>query len=397
MASVMSTDKKKAVASAMAGINKQFGLGTINMAGDILDILKIRYYKTPSHEVNTMLGGGVGKGKIVEFFGEPSCGKTSLALEIVAHNQKLDPDFMAGIFETEGSFDPDYATKTFGIDMSRFAYWDQKDSGAEQGLDILRSLVASGQFNILIVNSVAGLTPEKELADDLKKQNIALQARIMSKLMRVICGIANKNGTTLIFINQVRTDVGKMFGDPNTTTGGKALGFYASQRLKMNKIKLDKADHIDEEQGIKISARTAKNRMAKGNPYKVCYYYAIYGQGIDSLCELPDILEREGIVFKSGAWYYWKDAKGNFINFNGIEGKWKSRSAFINSMKDNPKLKANFEEIINKGLEEGTIKGVSMSAEEISMAEKVNEELESFALENQEDLIIPEDDGSAQV
>lgn len=160
----VSADKKKALGGVLASINKKFGVGSVNFVADIKDKLKVRYYKTPSHEFNLMLGGGFGVGKIIELFGENSSGKTSMGLETIAFNQKADPDFVGGIFETEESFDPDYAA-TFGIDMDRFVYWDQQDSGAEKGLDILRGLVASGQFNMIIVNSVAGLTPNKEIED----------------------------------------------------------------------------------------------------------------------------------------------------------------------------------------------------------------------------------------
>lgn len=208
----LSAEKQAALDKSMAETNKKFGKGTINLMSNILDKLKIKYYKTPSFEVNLMLNGGVGVGKVIEFFGESGSGKTSLALETIAYNQKKDSDFMAGWFETEGSYDPDYAKNVFGIDHKRCTYWDQKDYGAETGLDILRGLVSSGVYNMIVINSVAGLTPKKEIVDNIEDQNVALTARMMSKLMRVIVGMADNSGTTLIFINQMRTNIGVKYG-----------------------------------------------------------------------------------------------------------------------------------------------------------------------------------------
>lgn len=205
----ISADKKKNLTAFMNGINKKFGANTIGFAKD--KDLKIQYLQSPSHEFNAMLNGGIGVGRITEFYGENSSGKTSMAIEIIAHNQKIDPDFVAGWFETEGSIDEEIL-KSFGVDMERLVYWDQTDCGAEQGLDILRSLIASGQFNMIVVNSVAGLAPKKEIEDDIEKQNVALTARMMSKLMRVITGACYKTKTSAVFINQVRTNVGVMYG-----------------------------------------------------------------------------------------------------------------------------------------------------------------------------------------
>lgn len=372
----ISADKKKKLAGVMAGINKKFGGATVNFVSDIQDELAIKYYPTPSHEFNTMLGGGMARGKIVELYGENSSGKTSMAIETIAHNQKLDPNFTAGWFETEGSIDPEQL-EAFGVDMDRLVYWDQKDVGAEQGFDILRSLVSSGEFDMIICNSVAGLCPTKEVEDEMDKANIALTARMLSKLFRVITGAADKHGTSLVFINQIRANVGVLFGNPETTTGGKALAFYASQRVGMRRVKLEKADPITEDEGLKVRCRTQKNRYAKGNPYKVCDYIAIYGVGIDSVSELPDILEREGILSKSGSWYYWKDDNGDNKVFDGQECKWRSRSVLVEELRDNDALRTELEEAIKK-LQTSGKAGVSVSAEEIQEIEQSNKELENL-------------------
>lgn len=205
----ISADKKKNLTAVLNGINKKFGANTVSFVKD--KDLKIEYLQSPSHEFNAMLNGGIGVGRIVEFYGENSSGKTSMAIEIIAHNQKINPDFIAGWFETEGSIDEEIL-KSFGVDMDRLIYWDQTELGAEQGLDVLRGLIASKQFDMIVVNSVAGLAPKKEIEDDIEKQNVALTARMMSKLMRVITGICFKSKTSMVFINQVRTNVGVMYG-----------------------------------------------------------------------------------------------------------------------------------------------------------------------------------------
>ena len=200
------------VQKAMRNINKRFGEGVVGTLREKEEDLTIGFYKTPSIEFNNMLGGGFPIGKLIELYGANSSGKTSLAIETIAFNQKNNENFIAGWFETEESFDYEYA-EMLGIDTDRIVIWDQRDTGAEQGLDILRGLITDGSFNMIVINSVAGLTPKKELEDDIGKANIALQARMMSKLMRVITGSAAKNKCSIIFVNQLRTNVGQMFGN----------------------------------------------------------------------------------------------------------------------------------------------------------------------------------------
>lgn len=209
----MDKDKAKKLNSLMAGINKEFGVGTIGFLKDQQEKYTVRFFKTPSLEFNIMLGGGLAVGRFVEFYGENSSGKTSMAMEVIAYNQKLDPDFIAGWLETEGSFDYEYA-KILGIDPTRLVIWDQKalgkkeEVGAEKAMDIFKTNLQSGLFNIMVVNSVAGLVPNTEATTDFNKANVAVQARLMSKATRVLNGMAAKNNTTVIFINQLRTNVG---------------------------------------------------------------------------------------------------------------------------------------------------------------------------------------------
>jgi recombination protein RecA len=373
---MISNDKKKSINDVLNKINKKFGEGTVNVARDVVDKLKIHYFKTPSYLFNIMLHGGFAEGRIIELYGENSSGKTSLMIETIVLNQHLNPNFVAGWFETENSVDEDQL-KMFGVDMDRLVYWDQKETGAEQGFDVLRGLVSSGQFNMIVVNSVAGICPKTEIEDDLEKSNIALSARLMSKLFRVITGAAAKNKTTLVFINQTRSKVGVMFGNPETTTGGKALQFYASQRVRMSKIKIAKEDPITEEEGVKIRCHSMKNRTTTGNPYTTCEYYAIYGEGIDSISELPGILEDNGILQKAGSWYYWKDENGQVINFHGLECKFKSKKVLINALKSNKQFKKQMEELVDKTLSNGKAKSVSMTQEEIEAAVDENQKIET--------------------
>ena len=214
----ISKDKKKAIDALMGKVNKKFGAGSISLLVDIQEELKIKFYRTPSHEVNSMLGGGIGKGKIVEFYGNNSSGKTSMALEIIARAQQEDPEFMAAWIETERSLDSDYIA-SFGIDMDRLTVVEQSEElTAEACMDIIRSLINSEMFGMIVLNSVAALSPKKEVEDELEKQNMALTARLLSKFLRITTGSLGKTKTSLILINQVRQNLGSMYGG-NVTTG----------------------------------------------------------------------------------------------------------------------------------------------------------------------------------
>lgn len=206
----MDKDKQKALDGALGKINKKFGAGTVTKASEAEEKLTKRVIKTPSIEFNNMLGSGI-KGHI-ELFGEPGSGKTSLAIETLAYNQKLDPNFVGAWLETEGSVTKEILA-LHGVDLNRLVYWNQDDvDNAESALDIVRSLVSSGAIDVAIINSVAGLSPKVEGEDDLEKQQIGVLAKLMSKFLRVITGAANKKKVSIIFINQVRDKIGVMFG-----------------------------------------------------------------------------------------------------------------------------------------------------------------------------------------
>lgn len=366
--------KKKRLNNVLAGINKKFGASTVDYVSNKEEELTIKRYHSPSYNFDMMLYGGIVVGKVVEFYGKPSSGKTTMAIEIIKENQATNPDFTVGWFETEGSTDVD-TLKKFGIDIDRIVYWDQKNVGAEQGFDILRSLVESGEFDMIVINSVAGLCPKAESEDEMGKANIGLTARLMSKLFRVITGACDKNNCTLLFINQVRDNVGVMYGNPETTTGGKALSFYATQRVHFNKVKLEAADGIKDTEGLKISCRTTKNRCANGqNPYQSCTYVARYDAGIDRIAEYPGLLIQLGVLTQAGAWYYEGTGKDDCIN------KWQGIAKLQESLKNDPVLRERYKKIIYSrmnsyganALSEEEVQQIKMEEQEINSAININ-------------------------
>lgn len=311
--------------------------------------------------------------------------KTSLALEQIAEEQKIDPDFMAAWLETEGSLDPSDC-EMFGIDMERFVFIEQsEDLPAEDAMDIVRSLTSSGEFNMIVVNSVAALCPKKEVEDDLEKQNIALTARLLSKFLRITTGQISKNKCSLIMINQVRTNLNSMYSN-STTTGGMAIPFYATQRIEMKREKVMAGDPISEDDGIKVRCKVVKNRLAKGNPFKVCHYYALYGKGIDGVSELGAVLAREGILNKKGAWLRLEDESGDVLkvpcNDGEIEAKWNGNASFVNFIRENESTRKHFENLLDEKLATGKV-GVSLSIEEIEELSKLNQEIDSQSKEEE--------------
>ena len=343
----MDKDKFKRLESLKTSINKKFGEGTVMTAKEAADSGKLskKVLSTPSLELNDALHCG-GFSGIVELFGPNSSGKTSLAIDTIVKNQKDDPNFVVAWLETEGSV-TEQILKDHGVDLERVLYWRQEDAGnAESALDIARAFITSGDVDAMVVNSIAGLCPKVENEDDLEKQNIALTARLLSKFFRVATGVASKNDVTMIFINQVRDNVGQMFGDPATTTGGKALAFYASQRIRMNQKKIMAGDPIKEEEGVKIGCIVKKNRFAgKNNPFTKCDYYATFENGIDSVIPLPTLLLANGVMRNAGAWWYYEDAQGQLITIDGIPGKFKSKNAFLDVLRTN---KVWYDEMLSK-------------------------------------------------
>jgi recombination protein RecA len=381
MAKKKKSSKLDMLNMAMKKIKSSFGEEKIGTLREKKDEMKIEFIKTKSSALNKALNGGLAKGKISEIYGPSQAGKTSTLLETIGYNMSLDPEFVAGWFETEGHFDYDYAVGTFNIDPDRFIVWSMEDEGAEDGLDMLESILRSGALDILVVNTVAGLTPKSEIDAKMAKMTIGLQARMMSKLMRKLTAVTNRLGTHISFVNQIRSDInatGSM-GTPTTTTGGAALSFYASQRIyqKIGFIKEeDKSKGYNQDEFKKIDVQIRKNRLATGrNAFQKCTYFVEYGVGTDVVGEIPTLVEEYGILKKSGAWFYDLDDDGEVKVRNGKPLKWQGRGAFRKYLlEDTGYYEELRERIENIGVKE--IDQVSsMSEEEIEKAEK--EELEA--------------------
>lgn len=377
MAQKLDANAKKALLNKVMGaINKKAGHTVIGRVTDpeIADLVRIDFLPTPSVEMNLMLGGGFPRGKIIELFGEHASGKTSIAIETMAEDMKNDPDSYWGWYETEGSFDIDYAKQFEGFDEDRLIIWHVEDDGAEKGLDFLEAMLRTGQFTGIVTNSVAGLTPKKEMESDMEKADIALQARMMSKLMRKITGVASKNKTTMIFINQFRTNIGQMFGDPNVTTGGRALAFYSTQRIGMRKVKLEPADGITDDDGMKVSARVAKNRVANGNPYKACKYTAMYGEGIDRIRGVA-LMAIEQDVVEGSSWIYYPNKANPLQLSDGTECKWNGKGKFIDAIRESQELYNLMKLELERKAKGKALVLETLSEEEIAELEKAEEDL----------------------
>jgi recombination protein RecA len=287
--------KKKALETAITSIERQFGKGSIMRLGDGEAATSIPSIPTGSLGLDFALGiGGVPRGRVVEIFGPESSGKTTLALHILAEAQKLGG--VAAFIDAEHAMDPNYA-RALGVDIDNLLV-SQPDTG-EQALDITETLVRSGAIDIVVIDSVAALTPKAEIEGEMGEAHMGLQARLMSQALRKLTGTISKSKTCVIFINQIRMKIGVMFGNPETTSGGNALKFYASIRLDIRKIaSLKEGSDIT---GSRTRVRVVKNKVAP--PFKEAEFDIIYGKGISRDGEIIDLGAQHGILEKSGTWY----------------------------------------------------------------------------------------------
>ncbi|MBO4163816.1 MULTISPECIES: recombinase RecA [Micromonospora] len=338
-------DREKALDLALAQIDKQFGKGSVMRLGE-RPVVQTSVIPTGSIALDVALGvGGLPRGRVVEVYGPESSGKTTVALHAVANAQRAGG--IAAFVDAEHALDPDYA-KALGVDTDALLV-SQPDTG-EQALEIVDMLVRSGAIDIIVIDSVAALVPRAEIEGEMGDSHVGLQARLMSQALRKITGVLNNTGTTAIFINQLREKIGVMFGSPETTTGGRALKFYASVRLDVRRIESlkDGTDVV----GNRTRVKVVKNKVAA--PFKQAEFDIMYGKGISREGSLIDVGVEQAIIRKSGAWYtYDGDQLG--------QGKEKAREF----LKENPDVAAEIEKKILEKLGVGVGAGDAAGGPEL--------------------------------
>lgn len=329
---MMTTDgRQAALDNALKQIEKDFGKGAIMRLGDAVDKMSVEVIPSGSLAIDLAVGvGGFPRGRIIEIYGPESSGKTTVALHAIAEAQKAGG--VAAFIDAEHAMDPIYA-RNLGVDINNLLI-SQPDCG-EQALEITESLVRSGAVDIIVVDSVAALVPKAEIEGEMGDAHVGLQARLMSKAMRKLTGVISKSKCVCIFINQLREKVGIMFGNPETTTGGRALKFYSSVRLDVRKGEMIKVNN--ENVGARTKVKVVKNKVAP--PFKVAEFDLMYGTGISKEGTLIDIGTSLEIVKKSGAWY----------SYDG-ERMGQGKEAAKTYLKENPAVAAEIEQIIRDTL-----------------------------------------------
>ena len=333
-------DRLKALDAALVQIEKQFGKGAVMKLGDPSVQMNVETIPTGSLSLDLALGlGGIPKGRIVEIYGPESSGKTTVTLHMIAEVQKRDG--IAGFIDAEHALDPVYA-KNIGVDIDNL-YISQPDCG-EQALEITETMVRSGAVDIIVVDSVAALVPKAEIDGDMGDSHVGLQARLMSQALRKLTAVISKSNCTVIFINQLREKVGVMFGNPETTTGGRALKFYSSVRLDVRRIESLKQG--GEVIGNRTRVKVVKNKIAP--PFKEAEFDIMFGEGISMVGDILDLAAENNIVNKSGAWYAYN---GNKIG--------QGRENAKQYLRDNPEVCTEIERKVRElfNLETGNAEG----------------------------------------
>ena len=341
----MDDNRKKALAQALGQIEKQFGKGSVMRLGDASAARDIEAVSTGSIGLDVALGlGGLPKGRVIEIYGPESSGKTTLTLQVVAEAQKSGGT--AAFVDAEHALDPQYAEK-LGVNVDELLV-SQPDTG-EQALEITDMLVRSGAVDVIVVDSVAALTPKAEIEGEMGDSHVGLQARLMSQALRKLTGNIKRSNAMVIFINQIRMKIGVMFGSPETTTGGNALKFYASVRLDIRRIgAIKKADEVI---GNQTRVKVVKNKVSP--PFKLAEFEILYGEGISREGEIIDIGVQHGLIDKAGSWYSYGDDRIG-------QGKENVREF----LKTNADIAAQIEHRIRARLLPGTVVAASADGDE---------------------------------
>ena len=345
----VNADKKAALDSALKQIEKQYGAGAIMRLGENSH-LKVDAISTGSLTLDLATGiGGLPKGRIVEIFGPESSGKTTLALHCVAEAQKLGGE--AAFIDAEHALDPNYASN-LGVDVDSLLV-AQPDNG-EQALEITEQLVRSGAIDIIVVDSVAALVPRSEIEGDMGDSHVGLHARLMSQALRKLAGAINKSNCIIIFINQLREKVGVIYGNPEVTTGGRALKFYASMRIDVRKIEQLKAPG-NEFVGSRTRAKIVKNKVAP--PFKTAEFDIMYGTGISKDGEICDVAVELGIIKKSGSWFSYGDER--FQGRDKLKDMIKNNPEFADELEE--KIKAEMKRVTKEQEDEKATKAAKIA------------------------------------
>jgi recombination protein RecA len=328
------SEKQKALTSVLSQIERSFGKGAIVRLGDSTR-MRVETIPTGALTLDIALGGGLPKGRVIEIYGPESSGKTTLALHAISEVQKSGG--IAAFVDAEHALDPTYAS-ALGVDIENLLV-SQPDTG-EMALEIVDQLVRSVAVDIVVIDSVAALVPRAEIEGDMGDSHMGLQARLMSQALRKITGNIGKSGCTVIFLNQLRQKIGITYGNPETTTGGNALKFYASVRLDIRRIQSLKKG--TEEYGNRTKVKVAKNKVAP--PFRIAEFDIVFGKGISTLGCLTDLADEMGVILKKGSWY----------SYNG-ENIAQGRDKVIQHMEKNIDFKNEIEELVKKKLETGAV------------------------------------------
>lgn len=343
---------------------------------DISEKLRIKWYPTPSDNVNKSTGGGIPRGRETLIVGVPDSGKTSFMLETIALNQKLDPDFFASWLESENSLTKDYACNTFGIDPDRFLFVEHEQTGAgEKALDEIEMIIASGAVNMIVINSLKCLVPSEEFKKAHGEFTVGSQARMNSKMVRKFTSLIAENEIAFVIITHLTTQIGSMCRDPLIISGGHAIVFGSQLTLDFRKRSLDDKDPITREEGMKIGVNVKKNHCVPDrNPYLKTEYIVRYGVGIEKYLEVLQNAVEQGVLVKKGAYIRIPDENGEAVEINGEKMQWQGNKAFCEYCRNNE----HFYEDLRSKLS-GCTK--NMSDDEIKEAKEEEADIETRAKE----------------